>query len=75
MSLDLTMKALADEVRALSGTTEDKSIELMTSDVNAANTLIYLGYGYDNVPDVILPDGLTGGCVYLPTQDNFEIYS
>jgi hypothetical protein len=40
MSVDSKMTALADEVRALSGTTTTKSIDAMTSDVNAANTEI-----------------------------------
>lgn len=40
MSLKSKMTALADEVRDLSGTTDSKSIESMTSDINDANNLL-----------------------------------
>lgn len=40
MSVNSKMTALADEIRALSGTTTTKSIDAMTSDVGAANTEI-----------------------------------
>ena len=40
MSVNEKMTALADEIRELSGTTTAKSIDAMTTDVNAANTEI-----------------------------------
>lgn len=40
MSVNEKMTALADEIRELSGTTTSKSIDAMTSDVDAANTEI-----------------------------------
>ena len=40
MSINSKMTALADEIRELSGTTTPKSIDAMTSDVDAANTEI-----------------------------------
>lgn len=40
MSINSKMTALADEIRELSGTTTSKSIDAMTSDVDAANTEI-----------------------------------
>ena len=40
MSINSKMTALADEIRELSGTTTAKSIDAMTTDVNAANTEI-----------------------------------
>lgn len=40
MSVNSKMTALADEIRELSGTTTTKSIDTMTSDVEAANTEI-----------------------------------
>lgn len=40
MSVNSKMTALADEIRELSGTTSEKSIDAMTTDVNAANTEI-----------------------------------
>ena len=40
MNVNSKMTALADEIRELSGTTTTKSIDAMTSDVNAANAEI-----------------------------------
>lgn len=40
MSINSKMTALADEIRELSGTTTPKSLDAMTSDVDAANTEI-----------------------------------
>jgi hypothetical protein len=40
MSVNSKMTALADEIRELSGTTTKKSLDAMTSDVDAANTEI-----------------------------------
>lgn len=40
MSVNSKMTALANEIRELSGTTTNKSIDAMTSDVDAANTEI-----------------------------------
>jgi hypothetical protein len=40
MSVNEKMTALADEIREVSGTTTSKSIDAMTSDVDAANAEI-----------------------------------
>ena len=63
------MTALADEVRALSGTTTSKSIDAMTTDVNAANTEITEQTGLIAQIATAL-EGKAGGGVELPSLSN-----
>lgn len=63
------MTALADEVRTLSGTTTKKSLDTMTTDINAVNTEI--SEQMDLIQQITTAlEGKTSSGVTLPSLDN-----
>lgn len=69
MSVNSKMTVLANEIRELSGTTTSKSIDAMTSDVDAANTEIAEQTELLEQIAAAL-EGKAGGGTVLPTLDN-----
>lgn len=71
MSVNSKMTALADEIRELSGTTTTKSIDAMTSDIDAANIEIAeQAELLEQIATALEGKASGSGGVTLPTLDN-----